>query len=131
MLRKVKSPPLHMLSWYLRNQCMTWSMVTTLFLPSCAFQKTVTKTVWVVRIRYRLSRPSSIVPGKFLDLSGTGHLVATAGAVLAMYKCPGVQGTCTPNGRQLMRCSRLNGYIIGLQIWTWVSEACLNPILDA
>lgn len=100
-------------------------------LPSCAFQKTATKNVWVVRIRHGLSRASSIVPGKFLDFSGTGHLVAMSGAVLVIYKCPGMQGMITPNRIQLMRCSTLNRYIFGLQIWTWVSEACLNPILDA
>lgn len=56
--------------------------ITTGFLPSCAFQKTVTKIVWVVRARHRLSRPSSIVLGNVSGaLSGTGHSVAMAGAV--------------------------------------------------
>jgi len=56
-------------------------------------------------------------PGKFLDLSGTGHSVPMAGAGLATYKCPGVQGMFTPNTRQLMRCSGLNSCVLGLQIW--------------
>lgn len=58
------------------------------------------------------------MPGKFLDLSGTGHSVAMAGALLAMYGCLGVRGIFTPNrtfnDSRTMRHSRLKMYILGI-----------------
>lgn len=102
-----------------------------IFLPSCAFQKTMAKTVCAVKITHRLSKASSIVAGMFLDLSGTRHSVAMAGAALELHRCLDVHRMFTPNRRQLMRHSKLNRYIFGLEVWTWMPEAHLSTILDA